>query len=213
MQGTFITLEGIDGCGKTTQLEQLDRYLQARGIRAIITCEPGGTEIGRKIRDLLLDIRHQQMQAATEMLLYAADRAQHVREKLRPALARGEVILCDRYADSTRAYQGVARGLDPALIEQLISIATEGLRPDLTLLFDLPVEAAAARRHARVNGGAGVADDRLDAERREFHERVRQGFLDLAASEPARFVVIDAALSVDGAWEQVRVVVDELFRW
>lgn len=213
MQGIFITLEGIDGCGKTTQLERLDRYLRGRSRRPVITCEPGGTEIGEKIRQVILDIRHQRMHAVTEMLLYAADRSQHVRELLRPLLDRGEVILCDRYADSTRAYQGVARGLDAALIEQLIAIATGGLTPDLTLLFDLPVETAAVRRHARVNGGTGAADDRLDAERREFHQRVRQGFLDLAAAEPSRFAVIDASRSVEETWNQVKAAIDTLMMW
>jgi dTMP kinase len=201
MPGTFITFEGIDGCGKSTQIRMLAALLVERGIAHIQTREPGGTDIGNQIRQVLLSGSNTGLVATAELLLYAADRAQHVKEELRPALEAGQVVLCDRYTDATLAYQGYGRGLSLDLIEELNRIATDGLLPDLTLLFDLDVDLAQARV------GAGVAErgeaDRLDSEAGEFHERVRSGYLELARRYPERYLLIPAAGSPSTIFESV----------
>lgn len=190
MPGTFITFEGIDGCGKSTQFRLLAALLEACQLPFIITREPGGTDIGSQIRTILLSNANEKLVATAELLLYAADRAQHVSEELRPALAEGKIILCDRYTDSTLAYQGYGRGLSRPLLDELNRIATEGLVPDITLLFDLDVDSAQQRLSAGVaERGTG---DRIDSETRDFHERVRQGYLELARTNPQRFLVIPA---------------------
>jgi len=184
----FITLEGPEGAGKTTQLRPLADFLRGCGYVVVTTREPGGTAIGDQIRHVLHDTTNVAMSPTAEVLLYAASRAQLVAEVIQPALAAGRVVLCDRYADSTMAYQGYGRGLDRDALATLTAIATGGLRPDLTLLLDLDVERGLARRRDE-----GEEMNRLDLEAIEFHRRVRAGYLALAAAEPARWQIIDAS--------------------
>jgi len=183
----FITLEGPEGAGKTTQLRDLAGFLRHRGLSVVTTREPGGTAIGDQVRHVLHDTANAAMSPTAEVLLYAASRAQLVAEVIRPALAAGHIVLCDRYADSTTAYQGYGRGLNRDDLAALTAIATGGLRPDLTLLLDLEVERGLARRRDR-----GEEMNRLDLETVEFHRRVRDGYLALAAAEPARWLRINA---------------------
>ena len=200
MQGAFITFEGADGSGKTTQVRRLAERLAARGTPHLVTREPGGTAAGLAMRALLLEPRTPPLAPEAELLLYAADRAQHVRETLEPALAEGRVVLCDRYIDATIAYQGYGRGLDLGLIAELNRIATAGLAPDLTLVFDVDVEEAARRMASR----AGVeTPTRFDLEAREFHARVRDGYLRIARDEPGRVRVVDASGPVDEIADRV----------
>ena len=189
--GLWVTFEGGDGAGKTTQAALLEQWLQQQGRTVVRTREPGGTEVGVLIRDIVLHHRGD-IAPRAEALLYAADRAHHVATLVRPALARGDVVIQDRYLDSSVAYQGAGRVLDADEVRRLSLWATEGALPDVTVLLDLDPAAARERLDAD-----DKPFDRLEAERADFHERVRAGFLSLAASEPERFVVIDARLPVD----------------
>ncbi|MDX6574283.1 MAG: dTMP kinase [Blastocatellia bacterium] len=193
MAGAFITFEGIDGCGKSTQLRLLASQLRLRGLEIVATREPGGTSLGRRLRAALLDVQ-EQVDPLAELLVFAADRAHHVRTLLTPALAANQIVLSDRYADATVAYQGAGRGFDPKLIGEIVQLATGGLSPDLTLLFDLSVTESAVRTRRRV---ASKNTDRLDSEDAEFHARVRNAYLEIAKSEPARFRVVDARNSTN----------------
>ena len=192
----FVTFEGIEGCGKTTQLGLLAERLEAAGRRVVRTREPGGTPLADEIRALFLRPREAPVAGETELFLVLASRASHVRELVRPALAAGAVVLCDRYADSSLAYQGFARGLDLDAVRRANALATGGLLPDWTVVFDLPAAVGLARARSRNATGSG-AEARLDEERSEFHERVRAGFLALAREAPERFTVVDAARSVE----------------
>jgi dTMP kinase len=188
MAGAFITFEGIDGCGKSTQLRLLASELGVRGLDIVTTREPGGTALGKRLRAALLDI-DEQVDPLAELLVFAADRAHHVRTLLLPALEANKIVLSDRYADATVAYQGAGRGFESKLIQDIVLLATGGLMPNLTLLFDLSVAESAVRTRRRV---ASKNTDRLDIEDAEFHTRVRNAYLEIAKAEPDRFRVIDA---------------------
>ena len=202
MSGCFITFEGVEGCGKSTQITLLWEYLVESGYDVIVTREPGGTPIAEAIRGVLLNPDHEAMGSTAELLLYAAARAQHVYEKIAPALAAGQVVLCDRFADSTTAYQGGGRGLPGDLLKTLNDIATGGVWPDCTLLIDVPVAVGLER--ARHRG----RKDRIEQESIDFHERVREGFLALAAAEPERITMIPGEAPVDEVHQAICRVVD-----
>jgi dTMP kinase len=191
MKGLFITLEGPEGAGKSTQIKRLGEWLEASGHAVLCTRNPGGTAIGQQIRQVLLDPANKAMVPMAELMLYAADRAQHVQQVVMPALAEGTIVVCDRFGDSTLAYQGYGRGLDLTLLRALNEMATGGLRPDLTLLLDLPSEVG-LERVAKAR-----AIDRLEDEAIAFHHRLRDGYLALAAAEPDRFAITDATASPD----------------
>jgi dTMP kinase len=194
-RGQFITFEGIDGCGKTTQLRNLARSLRERGREVDETVEPGGTAIGQQIRKILLDPANTAIRPRTELLLYFASRAQNVDEVIRPALEAGHIVLCDRFTDSTLVYQGCGRGLDPDVVLELDRIACRGLRPDITVLIDIDLETSLARAKRR-NERVGQSESRIDEESAAFHERVRRGYLALAAGEPDRFIVVDGRVAI-----------------
>lgn len=205
MAAAFITFEGIDGSGKSTQLRMLASELRLRGREVVSTREPGGTSLGHRLREALLDAQ-EQVDPLAELLLYAADRAQHVRAIIRPALAAGQLVLSDRYADATVAYQGAGRGFPAALVAEVVRLATGGLKPDLTLIFDLTVEESRRRAAHRAHTGA-VAHDRLDAEDIAFHARVRDAYLQIAADEPERVRIVDAGGSVEETQAEVQKLV------
>lgn len=204
MTGTFITFEGIDGSGKSTHLRLLANFLQSHGVDAVLTREPGGTPVGNRLRAALLDAQ-EEVDPLTELLVFAADRAQHVRRVLRPAIEAGRVVISDRYADATVAYQGGGRGFSAELISEIVGLATEGLKPDLTLLFDLSVTESNTRTRRRTNGNQ--AGDRLDGETAEFHTRVRNAYLRLAETEPDRVKVIETNQSLEETQERVREII------
>lgn len=188
MRGWFITFEGPDGSGKTTQMRRLVPWLVDQGFDVVTTREPGGTPVGEQIRDILHDCANTEMTSQAEILLYSASRAQHVGEVILPALEAGQVVLCDRFFDSTYAYQGYGRGLSLSDLRAITGFATRGLKPDLTLYLDVPPEIGLQRRES-----SGEALNRLDREALAFHQRVREGYLDLIRSEPERWRFVDAA--------------------
>ncbi len=201
--GIFVALEGGEGAGKSTQIQLLAAWLADRGYEVVVTREPGATPAGERIRALLLDPTTE-LDEHAEALLYAADRAEHAARVVRPALARGTVVLSDRYIDSSVAYQGYGRGLDPDVVSRISRWATGELVPDLSVLLDLPV--AAARQRLLARGGT----DRLESEADAFHERVRSGFRRVAAADPARYEVVDGSAEVEQVAEQVRGAVEQL---
>jgi dTMP kinase len=197
-QGLFISFEGIDGVGKSTQADLMESYLAKRGLEVVRTLEPGGTELGVEIRHLLLH-RKGEVSVRSEALLYAADRAHHVASKIRPALAKGQIVISDRYLDSSVAYQGAGRQLDLTEVRELSLWAVDNLLPDLTVLLDLDAEAASIRR-----GQTGAEPDRLEREKISFFEAARETYKQLAAAEPNRFHLVDAAQDPDSIWKQIQ---------
>jgi dTMP kinase len=208
VRGTFITFEGIDGSGKSTQLRLLNNFLRANGWNPLVTREPGGTPVGLRLRAALLDAT-EEVDPLTELLVFAADRAQHVRRVIRPALENGHIVISDRYADATVAYQGAGRGFPPELIAEIVQLATEGLKPDLTVLFDVSIEESTSRTTRRSTGRSSSKGgrDRLDIEHADFHSRVREAYLQIARAEPERVKVIDASGPVEQTQEQLKEVV------
>ncbi|MBQ6509873.1 MAG: dTMP kinase [Flexilinea sp.] len=198
----FITFEGPDGSGKTTQIRQLIPVLQEKGLDIVQTREPGGTYIGDQIRSVIMNMKNKSMHPRAEILLFCASRAQLVEELIRPSLAEGKLVLCDRYADSTMAYQGYGHGLDRDALSQLLNFATGGLKPDLTLLFDISAEAGLRRRLANHEEW-----NRMDDYALQFHERVRSGYLAMAAAEPERWTVINADRTPEEIHEEVVSVI------
>jgi dTMP kinase len=200
-RGLFLAFEGGDGAGKSTQVRLLARWLRLKSLDVVVTHEPGDSDIGKHIRNLVLDPAHAGLSVRAEALLYAADRAEHVHSVVRPALARGAVVLTDRYVDSSIAYQGAGRGIGVDAIRELATFATEELLPELTVLLDVPVTVA-RQRYDTV--------DRLEREPPEFHERVRQAFLDLVAATPERYLVVDGARPLEDIATEIREVVGPL---
>lgn len=203
LKGMFITLEGGEGAGKSTQIHRMRDWLERRGHRVRLARQPGGTPLSEKIRALLLDARNDGMSATSELLLLFADRAEFLARVVRPALAAGETVLCDRFTDSTYAYQGGGRGVPPADIGALEALVQQGLQPNLTFLLDLDIEEGHARAAQR-----GAAD-RFEQEDREFFERVRASYLARAGQQPQRFVVIDASGAPEHVWSRIRAVLEE----
>ncbi len=202
MRGLFITFEGIEHCGKTTQSERLATYLEEAEHDVVLTREPGGTPVGAAIRDLVL---HSEVDVDTvsELLLFAADRAQHVRTLIQPALEVGKIVISDRFYDSTRAYQGYGRGTDKDLIDRATSLATDGLAPDLTVLMDIDVETSRSRSNRR-------DDDRIEQNSNAFHDRVRNGFLRIAEEERSRVLTIDGSQAMEDVADLILERVNEL---
>ncbi len=203
----FITFEGPDGSGKSTQIGLLSEYLRESGCDALVTREPGGTTIGERIRTILHDVKNTGMSSEAEILLYSASRAQLVAELIRPNLAAGKTILCDRFYDSTIAYQGYGRGLDLAMLQGITAFAVKHLKPDLTFLLDLDVEAGLLRRER-----GDVEINRMDLQARSFYERVRQGYHELAATEPERWVIVNANRPIEVVQADLRATVIERMR-
>jgi dTMP kinase len=211
--GKFVTFEGGEGSGKTTQIGLAVEWLKGRGIPVLATAEPGGTPLGKKIREILLNRGPSAISAETELLLFAAARAQHVRETILPALEKGQWVLCDRFADATLAYQGFGRGIDMAFIRALNAFSSLSVKPDLTLLIDLDVKTGLDRAWRRT---AGVrpeeAEDRFEQEDRAFHGRIREGYQSLAAEEPQRFRIIDGAATIEAIHRQICGCIEEFLQ-
>lgn len=203
MKGIFITLEGGDGAGKSTQIDNIKRYFEERGYDVLISREPGGTHIGEKLRDILLDRSNSEMDDVTEMLVYAASRAQHVSELIKPSLDEGKVVICDRYVDSSLAYQGYGRELG-SIVKEVNDAATRGLMPDITFWLDLDPEEGRKRA-----GNEGELD-RLEVENKDFHSRVRDGFRAICEADPKRIKMIDASESVEEMKQRIYEHLDEM---
>ncbi|MFT5194016.1 MAG: dTMP kinase [Cellvibrionaceae bacterium] len=199
----FISFEGSEGSGKTTQINMLADYLQAQGKSVIVTRQPGGTEIGRQIRQVLHDVGNGAMTSSAEILLYSADRAQHVEELIRPTLAQGTIVLCDRYTDSTFAYQGYGRGLDIAALKMITEFATGGLKPDLSFFLYVDVQEGLRRREV-----GNLEMNRMDLQKKAFYDRVEQGYRAMIAADIGRWHEIDASVSIEAVQIELRKVMD-----
>lgn len=205
-KGLFITVEGTDGSGKTTQIALLEQYLNSKGFGVVLTREPGGTSISERIREIILDPRNTEMGHIPEMLLYASSRAQHVFEVIKPAVAAGKIVICDRFVDSSYVYQGFGRGIDLSIVEEVNRIAMDGSFPDVTFFFDLSPEIALGRR-IKATGA-----DRIENEKMEFHMKVYEGYKKLALRYPERIKSIDSNRSVEEIFKDVKTHVDKLIK-
>ena len=206
----FITLEGIEGCGKSTQSRLIKEFLESKKMTVLQTLEPGGSALGVTLRKILLDPKNDDITGLTELFLYLADRSQHISSIIKPALDRGEVVLCDRFSDSTVVYQGYGRGLDPKLLHQLNSVAVNSIWPDLTLLLDLEPEIGLKRALTRnLQENKHATEGRFEAENLAFHTRIREGYLTWAALNRDRFVVIDAAGSREDTFTAIQKAIEE----
>lgn len=206
MKGIFITVEGTDGSGKSTQINLLMEYLKSKGCDVLFTREPGGTQISEKIREIILDVNNKEMTGMTEALLYAAARAQHVEEKIIPAVNAGKIVICDRFVDSSIAYQGAARGLGSDVIMQINKFALNGMMPDITLFFNLSPEKGILRKKNEREL------DRMESEKLDFHKKVYEGYKYLCIKYPERVKVIDADDTVENVHEHVINTIDELLK-
>jgi dTMP kinase len=206
----FITFEGVEGSGKTTQIRRLEGYLTRKGIPCKVTREPGGAPISEKVRKILLNPDHQEMVPLSELLLYEAARAQHLKEVIEPILKKGGVVLCDRFSDATIAYQGFGRKLDLKLIKRLNQLATQGRKPDVTFLLDCPSGLGLKRAVQRNQRQRKTREERFEREKIQFHHRVRRGYHWIAKEEPHRVKVIDTREGVDKTFEKIREIIDKL---
>jgi len=202
MRGIFISFEGSEGSGKSTQARLLSDWLRTQGISTILTREPGGTPIGERIREVLLSPDHREMDPITELFLYLASRRQHIKELIEPSLKEGKIVITDRFSDSTMAYQGYGRGLDLSLIESLNRTATGGLSPDLTIVLDVDVREGLSRN-------LGIKSDRLEIEDIEFHEKVRRGFIEIAKKEPKRVFIVETKNGIKKTHDEILAIVRE----
>ena len=206
----FITFEGGEGSGKTTQIRRLKQYLARKGIRCKVTREPGGCPISEKVREILLNPRYHEMVPLTELFLYEASRTQHVKEVIEPLLKKGDTVLCDRFSDATLAYQGFGRKLDLGLIERLNRLSTQRIKPDITFLLDCPSDTGLKRAIQRNQTQKKEKEERFEREKIQFHHRVRKGYLSIAKKEPHRVKIIDTRQGEDKIFEKIRQIVDEL---
>lgn len=209
MRGKFITFEGIDGSGKSTQMRLLAGDLRMRGLDVLTTHQPGGTPLGRRLRESFLETE-ENVHPMAELLLFAADRAQHVNFLIKPALDEGKIVISDRYADATAAYQGAGRGFDEKIVAQVIKLATDGLKPDLTLFFDVPIEKAIMRTTSRTD--EETKQNRMDRENASFYARVRDAYIAIGQREPKRFKVIDASGSIDEVHAKVTKLIGDFLK-
>lgn len=206
----FITFEGIEGTGKTTQIRMLKEYLESSGREVLLTREPGGSRVGTELRKMLLHVESKDLTSLAELFLYLADRAQHVAQVIRPALEQGKVVISDRFADSTVVYQGYGRGLDPKMLHELNEVAVDGTWPQLTLLLDLDADTGLRRAMTRnMQDGKSQEEGRFEAEHISFHNRIREGYLTWAALKKDRFKVADASGTPEDVFEKVRRFVDQ----
>jgi len=208
----FISLEGIEGSGKTSQIARIVQHLESMGKSCCATREPGGTAIGRQIRGILLNPDSTALDAHAELLLYVADRVQHLNQTILPQLEAGRIVVCDRYFDATLVYQGYGRGLDRTMIGSLHKLICGNRMPDLTLLLDLDPQLGLERAWQQIRRGDREGDEiRFEQEALEFHRRIRKGYLVLAAREPRRYQIVDAAQDEIGVWHQIRLILDKIF--
>jgi len=206
----FITFEGVEGSGKTSQIQRLKKYLTQKGIPCKVTREPGGSPIGEKVRKILLNPEHREMVPATELLLYEAARAQHVKEVLKPLLKKGGIILCDRFCDATLAYQGYGRRIDLKWVDRLNDLSSQDIKPDVTFLLDCPTVVGLNRALQRNRTLGQEREERFEREEIQFHRRVRKGYLAIARKEPHRVKVIDTREGEEKVFEKIRKIVDNL---